>query len=249
MDALPPFAQAALLLDMDGTLLDIAPTPDSVVVAPGLAGTLEQLRDHLAGAVAVVTGRPVAQIDALLPGVLTAVSGEHGGAIRPAPGADLERAPLPELPDALRSAAAALAEPHPGVILEHKARGFVLHYRLAPELGRPLRAALDSLLVPHPALQLIPAHMAWEIRPNGVDKGSAVRELMARAPFAGRIPVFIGDDVTDEDGMRAARHFGGAGLFVPDVFGGAPGVRDWLRRCADAAHWMPFVAASTQDTH
>ena len=237
MDALPPFAQAALLLDMDGTLLDIAPTPDSVVVAPGLADTLERLRDQLAGAVAVVTGRPVAQIDVLLPGVLTAVSGEHGGAMRPAPGATLERAPLPDLPDTLRVEAAGLADPHPGVILEQKARGFVLHYRLAPEMGVPLRTALDGMLAPYPALQLIPAHMAWEIRPRGVDKGSAVQALMARSPFAGRIPVFIGDDVTDEDGMRAARLFGGAGLFVPNVFGSAPGVRDWLRRCAQARDW------------
>ncbi len=242
MDALPPFAQAALLLDMDGTLLDIAPTPDSVVVAPGLADTLAHLSDQLGGAVAVVTGRPVAQIDALLPGVLTAVSGEHGGAIRPAPGATLERPELPELPDTLRSAAAALADPHPGVILEHKARGFVLHYRLAPGMGPALRVALDDLLAPHPALQLIPAHMAWEIRPHGVDKGSAVRALMARPSFAGRTPVFIGDDVTDEDGMRAARLFGGAGLFVPDVFGSAGGVRDWLRRCAWAKGWAPFSA-------
>ncbi len=241
MDALPPFAQAALLLDMDGTLLDIAPTPDSVVVAPGLADTLERLRDQLAGAVAVVTGRPVAQIDALLPGVLTAVSGEHGGATRPAPGAALERAPLPGLPDALRAEAAALADPHPGVILEHKARGFVLHYRLAPERGLPLRAALDEMLAPYPALQLIPAHMAWEIRPHGADKGSAVQGLMTRAPFSGRSPVFIGDDVTDEDGMRAARLLGGAGLFVPDVFGGAAEVRDWLRRCAQAGDWAPFT--------
>jgi len=241
MDALPPFAQAALLLDMDGTLLDIAPTPDSVVVAPGLADTLARLRDQLGGAVAVVTGRPVAQIDALLPGVLTAVSGEHGGAIRPAPGAALERAALPDLPDTLRAEAATLADPYPGVILEHKARGFVLHYRLAPDHGPPLRAALEGMLSPYPALQMMPAHMAWEIRPRGVDKGSAVRALMARAPFSGRTPVFIGDDVTDEDGMRAARLFGGAGLFVPEVFGGAAEVRDWLRRCAQAGDWTPFA--------
>ena len=76
--------------------------------------------------------------------------------------------------------------------------------------------------------------MAWEVRPRGADKGSAVEALMLEAPFAGRQPVFIGDDVTDEDGMRAAQALGGAGLRVPDVFGGPAGVRDWLARCADA---------------
>jgi trehalose 6-phosphate phosphatase len=241
-DELPPFARSALLLDADGTLLDIAPTPDAVVVAPGLTDSLHRLRGLLGDAVAVVTGRPVAQIDALFPGVFTAVSGEHGGALRPLPGVPLERADLPELPPGLRERAAALAAPHDGVILEHKARGFVLHYRLAPDAGLLLRDALGGLLAPYRSLQLIPAHMAWEIRPRGADKGSAVEALAAGAPFAGRLPVFIGDDVTDQDGMRAARTLGGAGLFVPDVFGDAAGVRDWLRRCAQEAGWAAFRA-------
>ena len=134
-DPLPPFDRAALLLDMDGTLLDIAPTPDSVVVPPDLPPVLVRLRHRLDGALAVITGRPVDQIDALLPGVIPTVSGEHGGALRAAPGAALTRAALAELPPALLAAGEHLAASHPHVLMERKARGFVLHYRQAPAAG------------------------------------------------------------------------------------------------------------------
>ena len=104
-------------------------------------------------------------------------------------------------------------------------------YRLAPGAGAALHAAALRLVAGLGPFQLTAAHMAWEIRPTGVDKGVAVRTIMQLPLFAGRLPVFIGDDITDEDGMAAARELGGAGLFVPTVFGGAPGVRDWLSRC------------------
>ena len=126
-----------------------------------------------------------------------------------------------------------LAAAHPGVLLERKARGFVLHYRLAPAAGAALHAGLQALMQGSSGgrFQLLTAHMAWEIRPLGADKGRAVAALMALPPFAGRCPVFIGDDVTDEDGMAVARRMGGAGLFVPTVFGTPGAVRGWLGRC------------------
>ncbi len=236
---LPPFDQAALLLDLDGTLLDIAPTPDQVVVPPTLPATLARLRDQLGGALAVISGRPVDQVDALLPGVVPAVAGEHGGALRPAPGAALVRAAVPDLPPGLIEAAQAITAAHPGVLLERKARGFVLHYRPAPEAGPSVRAAMEALVAPyHGDFRLLAAHMAWEIRPRGVDKGTAITEVMALPEFAGRLPVFIGDDVTDEDGMVVARAMGGVGLFVPEVFGSAGAVRAWLARTAD--DWGAF---------
>lgn len=230
-DPLPPFAQSALLLDLDGTLLDLAPTPDSVVVPPGLAETLLRLRGELGGALAVITGRPVEQVDALLPGVLPVVAGEHGGALRPAPGAPLRRAALPAPPPEWLQAAESLVAAHPGTLLERKARGFVVHYRLAPDAGPPTGAALQALLQPlADAFLLLPAHMAWEVRPRGADKGVAVQAVMALPDFAARRPIFIGDDVTDQDGMAAARPMGGAGLFVPEVFGSPAVVRSWLAR-------------------
>jgi trehalose 6-phosphate phosphatase len=231
--ALP--SDPALLLDLDGTLLDIAPTPDSVVVPEGLRHSLAALRVRLGGAVAVVTGRPVEAVDHLLGALPYAVAGEHGGAIRHAPGEAIERAELAELPAGWLEAAEAVAAGSPGVLLERKRRSFVLHYRLAPDAGPALRAFLGRLLAgQEDRFAVLTALMAWEVRPLGADKATAVRALMARAPFAGRRPVYIGDDVTDEDGMRAAREMGGAGWRVQEHFGDAAGVRAWLAGLAGA---------------
>lgn len=233
LPGLPPADRAALLLDMDGTLLDIAPRPDAVVVPPGLIADLRSLRARTGGALAVITGRPIAEIDALLGDAPAAVAGEHGAAIRFAPGGTVERAPLPQPPADWLAEAERLVARHPGAMLERKQRGFVLHYRAAPEAGAALRAGLDAIVAPGAGrFELMPASMAWEVRPRGVDKGVALRALMRRPPFAGRLPVFLGDDVTDEDGIRAARELGGAGFRVPEVFGDAAGVRAWLAELA-----------------
>ncbi len=235
-------ARSALLLDMDGTLLDIAPTPDQVRVAPGLADALRRLRDVMGGALAVVTGRPIEQVDGLFGDVPYAVAGEHGGAIRHAPGAEVVRASLPSAPVEWVLEAARIADAHPGVLLEQKQRGFVLHYRAVPALGPMLRDAALALIAPRSGeFQLMEALMAWEIRPRGADKGSAVEALMAEPPFAGRQPIFIGDDVTDEDGMRAARALGGAGLRVDECFGDPAGVRAWLAHAAAAPATWPAL--------
>ncbi len=216
---------------MDGTLLDFAARPMEVVVPPTLPGTLSRLVAELGGALAVITGRPVDQVDTLLPGIVPVIAGEHGGAFRPAPGAELLRPDLPPLPPGMLAEAEAFASLHPGVLLEHKARGVVLHYRLAPGAGAAVTAAVERWVAPFSdRFQSMPAHLAWEIRPRGADKGSAVEAVMALPAFAGRIPVFIGDDVTDEDGMAVARRMGGAGLFVPAVFGSPGEVRAWLER-------------------
>ncbi len=237
-------ARSALLLDMDGTLLDIAPTPDQVRVAPGLPESLRRLRDAMGGALAVVTGRPIEQVDGLFGNVPYAVAGEHGGAIRHAPGSEVVRVSLPTPPVEWVIAAARIADAHPGVLLEQKQRGLVLHYRAVPELGPALRQAALALIAPLATqFQLMEALMAWEIRPRGADKGSAVAALMVEAPFAGRCPIFIGDDVTDEDGMRAARALGGAGFRVDEFFGDPGGVRAWLAEAAGSAgRWPPLPA-------
>lgn len=234
--ALPPPGRAAFLLDLDGTLLDIALTPEAVVVPPRLAADLAALRDRVGGALAVVTGRPIAQIDALLPGVPHAIAGEHGGATRHAPGQPVRAAALADIPPGWRDAAERIAAVHPGARMEAKQRGIVLHYRAAPEHGPSLHAALSVLLASSGgAFHLLGAKMAWEIRPAGADKGSAVRALMAQPPFAGRLPVFVGDDVTDEDGIAAAIALGGVGLRVPDAFGDPEGVRAWIASLAKAS--------------
>lgn len=244
---LPPPARTAFLLDVDGTLLDIAPTPDSVVVPASLPGDLRRLREALDGAVAVVTGRPVEQVEALLGDAAPVVAGEHGGAFRFGTGAALERMPLPELPAEWWEVGERAVAAHPGALFERKARGFVFHFRAVPEAGLPLQEVAERLVASRVGeFQLTAAHMAWEVRPRGADKGRAVELIMARAPFAGRRPVFVGDDTTDLDGMAAAHRLGGAGLFVPQAFGSAAAVRAWLGRCAvrpDAPAWpaLPHV--------
>jgi trehalose 6-phosphate phosphatase len=240
MDALPPFQRAALLLDMDGTLIDLAPTPDAVTVCPGLPDALVSLRDALGGALAIVTGRPIETVDRLFGDAPGAVAGEHGGAVRYAAGAPVERPDLPAPPPRWIDTAEALVRSFPGALLERKARGFALHYRQAPEAREVFHTALQAMVETSPGFQLLPAHMLWEIRPLGADKGRAVVALMQRPPFAGRLPVFIGDDVTDEDGMRECRKLGGAGYRVDAVFGDTAGVRSWLRRSAERGDWEPL---------
>ena len=227
---LPPPARAAYLLDFDGTLVDLAPTPDLVVVAPGLAADLRALRVAAGGAVAIVTGRPIAQIDALLGGdAVTAIAGEHGAALRRAPGGALDTTALAPVPADWLAAAAALAERHPGSKLEPKPHGFALHYRAAPEHGPALLEGLRALVAGRAGqYELLSAKMAWEIRPAGISKGTAVQAIMSQAPFAGRVPVFVGDDVTDEDGMEAARALGGVGLRVGEAFASPAEVRAWV---------------------
>jgi trehalose 6-phosphate phosphatase len=244
MDRLPPFRQAALFLDMDGTLVDLAPTPDAVVVEPGLPGALMSLRDQLGGALAIVTGRPIETVDRLFGDAPGAVAGEHGGAVRFSPGLPIERPDLPVPPQGWLATAERLVTAFPGTLLERKARGFALHYRLAPEAEPVFRAALSDMLADAPGFQMLPAHMLWEIRPLGADKGGAVQALMARAPFTGRLPVFIGDDVTDEDGMRASRALGGAGYRVDAAFGEPQDVRAWLEASAERGNWAALSRTS-----
>ncbi len=234
---LPPLpnGQAALFLDFDGTLIDIAPRPDAVVVPPDLPVLLGRLAHGLGGAVAIVTGRglDVARALTAAPDPCPwAFAAEHGTVLAAGHGIP----PLPEPsgpPAAWREEAAAFAASRPGMLLEEKKYGFVLHFRAVPE-----RAAETEIFLRHmagqSAFQVINAHAAVELRPKGSDKGSAVEWMMRYPPFAGRTPIFIGDDVTDEDGMRAARAHRGAGYRVPERFPAGPAdVRAWLARLAE----------------
>jgi trehalose 6-phosphate phosphatase len=228
-------ARAALLLDLDGTLIDIAPTPDAVVVPPDLPATLRRVRARLDEALAVVSGRPIADVEALLGDAPYAVAGEHGAAIRHAPGATVERAVLPELPKDWLRQAEQIAAARPGVLVEQKPHGIVLHYRRVPSEGPALEQAMRSMLDKHhDRFELMTGSMTWELRPLGVSKATAVTGLMERAPFAGRVPVYIGDDVTDEDGIGAARAMGGMGWRVAEIFGDPAGVRAWLEEAAQS---------------
>ncbi|MCB8875681.1 trehalose-phosphatase [Acidisoma silvae] len=226
---------SALFLDLDGTLLDIAERHDLVWVAPELPDVITRLATALGGAVAIVTGRPLSDVDRLLPLPGLAVAAEHGARLRRPDGQiEAHAADLPERGDWIGAVKASL-HLWPGAFLEEKSVGFVVHYRQAPSHGPDIGQFLENLIAPAGGrAEILPALMAFEIRAEGVGKGHAVRHLMADAPFAGRAPVFIGDDVTDEEGMAAAEALGGQGLHVHRVFDGEPAsVRAWLARQAD----------------
>lgn len=235
--ALPPPGRAAFLLDFDGTLVDIAPTPESVIVPSGLPATLLSLRALCGDALGIVSGRPIAQIDHFLHAVPYAVAGEHGIAVRHAPDAAATRAILPELPAGWLEQAEEIASRHPGTHVERKQTGFVLHFRAVPDAADALRVAAETLLAQDDRhrFHLQPAKMAWEIKPDGVDKESAVRQLMQQAPFIGRLPIFIGDDATDEDGIRGAEALGGIGYRIPSDFADPDALRAWLGALAATA--------------
>ena len=231
----PLTPRSALFLDVDGTLIDIAPRHDEVWVAPELPGVLQRLRDALGGALAIVSGRPLRDIVSLIPLDDLSIAAEHGARLR-LPDGTLEEhvADLPARADWIAAIEAALPR-WPGAFLEEKTINLVVHYRQAPGCGAEIETFMRGLIAADAAhAELLTALMAFEIRPAGVGKGHAVDRLMQLAPFAGRIPVFIGDDVTDEEGMAAAVAHGGAGLHVDRQFGGAPGnVRAWLAAMAD----------------
>lgn len=230
MDRLP-FApnRAALFLDFDGTLIEIAARPEAVVVPAELPALLARLSARLDGALAVVSGRPIAQLDLHLP-VPIVKAGDHGAALRMGPAEPVTGPPLPAPPPDWRGRAEDIAGRFPGAMVEHKAHGFVVHYRLAPDAAAPAKDLLEMLLAGSAEFTLMPARMAWEVKPRAVSKGTAVAALLARAPFAGRLPVFVGDDVTDEAGMAAAQAAGGIGLRLQDAFGTPAAFRDWLGR-------------------
>lgn len=201
---------ASLFLDFDGTLVDLAQTPDAIAVPAALPGLLRAVGHALDGRLAVVSGRPLTEIAAYL-GDGVAASGSHGVETRWRDG----RVEAPPSPAWIADAAArgdALAQAHPGLLVERKPHGIALHFRRAPAAAAPAEALARAIAGTDKVLQA--GKMVFEVREAGADKGAAVRRFLADPSFAGTRPVFVGDDVTDEDGFRAAAVLGGAGVLV-----------------------------------
>lgn len=236
-------ADIALFLDVDGTLLDIAPTPDAVRVPEDLGATLGRIARRLDGALAVVSGRSIATLDRLFPNLVTAMAGQHGAELRLPLGVVERMTGVGSLPEPLLADLGVLARRWPEILVEPKGVTVALHYRSVPELERELEHALELLVAPHrAAIGLKRGKFVLEIAPRQVDKGKVVERLMTLPPFAGRRPVFIGDDVTDEDGFAAVRRLGGRAIRVgagegdhDSRFEEPAALRDWLGAAAAAS--------------
>lgn len=224
----------AVFLDIDGTLLDIAPSPQAVVVPAGLTEALIRLHDALDGALAFVSGRKLDDVDRLFAPLRTAVAAEHGAIVR-LPDGKVEEANV-VVPQAWGTMLKQLAARHPGVLIEEKAHSIVAHYRLAPEAEPIVRQAVNEIAASaSDCFDILPARMAYELCGRDVSKGAAVRRLMRIAPFAGRKPIYIGDDVTDEPAIAAAQQAGGLGLHVARDFAGQPTrVRTWVKSLVES---------------
>jgi trehalose 6-phosphate phosphatase len=229
-----------LFLDFDGTLADIAPTPDLVVFSPETRQLLQVLQHSFSGAVAIVTGRNVSEIDAHLAPVALPIAGLYGLTHRSANG-DVTGAPAgPSQVARVARVLKALADQHVGLLLERKGDTIALHYRARPELVGQVRAVAQASLQGEVGLKLIEGKMVVEIAPSTADKGQAIRRFLREAPFLGRRPIYAGDDVSDEAAFAVVRELGGISIKV----GAGPSLAAY--RVRDIAHlfrWMRAIVA------
>jgi trehalose 6-phosphate phosphatase len=238
----PHLNETAILLDIDGTLLDLMPTPREVWVPPGLSKTLNRLLERTSGALALVSGRSLNDIDLIFaPAEFPAVGG-HGAEMRVTSDSEAIAARAPPMDKELKRRLAAIARLSPGILLEDKGYSLALHYRLAPHAERAIYEAVSLIRadLPNAPIEVLPGKSVCEIKHSGFTKASGVRELMTREPFKGRRPLFIGDDVTDESVFAIMPDLNGLAFSVGRRSKGVAGhfdepsdVREFLARLLD----------------
>ncbi len=231
---LPGFGNVALFLDLDGTLAAIRPRPEDVGPEAWRTALLRQLEERLGGKLAVISGRSLEEVDRILEGAVAAVAAVHGLVRRSADGTVEEAPPAPGLAPA-RERLAEISAEHPGLLVEDKRLSLAVHFRQAPELEPEVNREAEAICE-ESGLSLQLGDMVAEMQTPGVDKGAALQAFMREAPFKGAVPVFVGDDLTDEHGFRAARALGGISILV-----GAPrptyaDMR--LESVAAVRHWL-----------
>ncbi|MDH4104802.1 MAG: trehalose-phosphatase [Gammaproteobacteria bacterium] len=211
-------SQWCLFLDVDGTLLDIAASPDQVRVESGLHDLLARLLIVLDGAVALISGRPIVELDRLFGPHRWTAAGVHGLERRDSIGSwhrqgGIDEAAIAQARDLLRQ----IAERLPGTFFEDKGTAVALHYRQVPHAESQVRAEARAIVrVVGPRLSLLEGRMVVELRPAGANKADAIREFLGEAPFKGRRPIFIGDDITDQPALDAVERIGGLSVAVGD---------------------------------
>jgi trehalose 6-phosphate phosphatase len=236
-DAAPPFApNPAFFLDIDGTLLDIEGHPDHVRIGRAELDLVSGLHRATGGALALVSGRPLAGIDVLFHPLRLPLAGQHGAERRDGEGRrHRHRFPVEALHRAAVPVRRFVAR-NEGLVFEDKGASVALHYRLAPQLEAAARRVVEEAVKQAGgALEMQVGKMVFELKPAGVDKGSAIEHFMRDVPFAGRIPVFLGDDVTDEFGFRVVNRLGGQSIKVGQ---GATAARWRLPSPAAAKAWL-----------
>jgi trehalose 6-phosphate phosphatase len=230
----------AFLLDIDGTLLDLAPSPRQVWVPTGLRRTLTRLADLTGGAVALVSGRSLNEIDLIFSPLQLAAIGVHGAEMRVSGEAEVQSRTSP-LSKALKRRLATVAELGPGILVEDKGYSLALHYRLAPDKGPEVLAAVRTICADaaSEAVEILPGKLVVDIKPAATNKGEAVLDLMQCSPFAGRRPIFIGDDTTDLTVFGVIPKLGGQSYSVGGIDAAVDGhferpeaVRAWLAEVA-----------------
>ena len=227
----------AFLFDVDGTLIDIAPTPQAVVVPAALRRNLGHLNTLAADAVALVSGRPLRDLDRLFaPLELTAIGG-HGAEIRRHYHGGIEQLGVPPIEESLRQKLAQIASVSDNVLLEDKGYSIAIHYRLAPDLESSIIAAVTALCAqaPEKEFEVLHGKCVVEVKRAGIDKGTGIRTLMQHPPFRGRRPIYIGDDITDEHAFAVLPEFNGIAISVGRAIPGAAHrfdtpdeVRQWI---------------------
>jgi trehalose 6-phosphate phosphatase len=238
----PHLRTMAILLDIDGTLLELMPTPREVFVPPGLSETLNGLLQRTSGALALVSGRSLNDIDLIFAPDQFPVIGGHGAEMRLDPEGDSVAIHAPPLDKELKRRLATIAKLSPGILLEDKGYSLALHYRLAPHAEKAIYAAVSLIRadLPNAPIEVLPGKFVCEIKHSGFTKASGVRELMTLEPFKGRKPLFIGDDVTDETVFAIMPDFDGLAFSVGRRAQGVAGhfdtpgdVRKFLARLLD----------------
>jgi trehalose 6-phosphate phosphatase len=235
----PHLNETAILLDIDGTLLDLMPTPREVWVPPGLRETLNGLLKKTSGALALVSGRSLNDIDLIFAPEEFPVVGGHGAEMRLSTDGQAVATHAPPMDKELKKRLAAIAALSPGILLEDKSYSLALHYRLAPHAEKAIYEAVSLIRadLPNAPIEVLPGKCVCEIKHSGFTKATGVRELMTHAPFKGRKPMFIGDDVTDETVFAIMTDFDGVAFSVGRRARGVDGhfdapidVREFLSR-------------------
>lgn len=196
----PHLDKCALLFDIDGTLIDLAPTPDGIYIPPELPGQLKELWRRTSGALALVSGRTIVNIDEIVKPVRLPAVGGHGAEMRLSADGEVQAAEVRPMDAHLKNRFMAIGNFSPGILIEDKGYSMALHYRLAPQAERHIFDAVAAIRadLPEAPIEVLNGKFVVEIKHEGFSKATAVRELMKQPPFAGRRPIFLGDDVTDE---------------------------------------------------